>query len=92
MYKGFTKIDKIKLSAQPPSTFFLAISCSEIPKFYKEVYEKKGWKLKPNEIVFNDNYYLFATVNIRNCISGEIFLPSLLMFAPNFKLFIVKII
>ena len=67
------------MSVNPPSSFILTVSSSQMQQFYEKIFESRNLSLKPNEIIFKGKYYLFFTVNIRECSIGEIFLPNLLM-------------
>ena len=67
------------MSVDPPSSFILIVTCSQLQKFDKYIFETRNISLKPNEMVLDGKYYLFFTINLRQCQVGEVFIAELLM-------------
>lgn len=73
-FKGTSKIQDIKFITPPSSSFILLFTCDDI-----KMIKKKTYKLKKNEIILDNKYYLMFTINIRDCNNGEIFIQLLSM-------------
>ena len=72
--KGTSKIEDVKFITPPSSSFILLFACDDI-----KLIKKKSYKLKKNEIILDNKYYLMFTINIRDCNNGEIFIQLLSM-------------
>ena len=76
---GSGTIENIKISIKPPTSFFMILECSDIPQYYEYIFQQRNLTLKKNELILKNQYYVYFTVNVRECTIGEIFIPSISM-------------
>ena len=77
--KGSSFVSYLKIITLPSSSLILAISCPKIPQFFGTIFEKKQIFLGGNEKQINNGYSLIFPINVRQCMSGEIFISDLSM-------------
>jgi len=70
----------LKINTLPSSSLAITIFCPKITQFYDSLIEENKIILGANELNINNNYFLLFPINIRECISGEIFITSLSMY------------
>ena len=86
---GSSLVSSLKINVAPSSSLALIISCPKILQFYDSLIKEKNIVLGANEINLYNKYFLLFPINVRKCVSGEIYISVLSMY--NFFFLTIEI-